>query len=95
MTIDQIKELGTLQIDYDRQIAICGQKAADNVLHFWMMGYRAARGETAPYKSAIEHAIKNKHLWALNKDNVSNFKNGDEASELLIMEENFEKLLKL
>lgn len=38
--IEIVREIGKDQVAYDRQVAICGKKAADNVLYFWMEGFK-------------------------------------------------------
>lgn len=45
MDIDsiQVRELAKEEVGYKRQVAIFGKKAADNVLAFWMMGYKYAQ----------------------------------------------------
>ena len=42
LTPEQITTLGKKQIGYNRQLAIVGKKAADNVLYFWIEGYKVA-----------------------------------------------------
>lgn len=31
---DEIRDIGKEQVSYDRQLAVCGKKSADNVLYF-------------------------------------------------------------
>src|SRR6185436_3386379 len=40
MTDDEIYELGKKEIDYERHLTLFGKKKADNVLYFWMKGYK-------------------------------------------------------
>lgn len=49
MKPEDVKELGKKLIGYDRQIAICGKVAADNVLYFWMQGYNYRMGSETPH----------------------------------------------
>jgi hypothetical protein len=55
-TPTEIKELAKKQIDYDRQLALCGKDNADNVLAFWIMGYTLCQDLSHPniFANAVE-----------------------------------------
>lgn len=55
---DEIYELGKKDIGYDRHLAIVGKEKADNVLYFWMKGYKRAN------RSIIE-LEKERFEWSL------------------------------
>jgi hypothetical protein len=41
----EIKDLGKIAIDYDRQVVLCGKEKADNALQFWQLGYIANQSD--------------------------------------------------
>ena len=42
MEFNEIREIGKKEIAYDRQVAMCGKMAADNVFYFFVIGYQKA-----------------------------------------------------
>jgi len=79
MSDDQIYELGKLEVDYIRQLAVCGKKEADSVLYFWMKGFKKAYHPSPPLdreellrwvEERIERAKQSKGMGSITEANA-------------------------
>lgn len=59
LTHEELVELGKSCISYSHQVGVFGKEAADNVLHFWVLGFQYRSKQIAPLikgSDAVEFA---------------------------------------
>lgn len=58
----RIAEIGKKAIDYNRQVAVVGKVAADNVLYFWVEGFMCCQDEKKVDVETMKELLKNSIL---------------------------------